>query len=106
MPKTVTAKRRDPSLATKLLGKDIAGVFANEGYHTLLLKEVDGIPYVYFLLYARPFAVVRLVRESHTPILGIAGTRIALFNYRTQRHSVLTWEEWAYTMTTTPPPNF
>ena len=69
-------------------------LFSREGYHTLVLREVEGFPLVFFLLYSRPFAVVRLLKEPHTPILGTEGTRIAFFDYKAKTHSLLTLEEY------------
>jgi hypothetical protein len=56
-------------------------LFSREGYHTVVLWEVESFPLVFFLLYSRPFAIVRLLKEPHNPpILGTEGTRIAFFD--------------------------
>jgi hypothetical protein len=65
-------------------------LFSREGHHTLVLWEVEGFPLVFFLLYSRPFAVVRLLKEPHPPILGIEGTRIAFFDYKSKTHTLQT----------------
>lgn len=83
---------------------DFYELFSKEGHHILVLSEVERIPHLFFLLYSRPFAVVRFLRESPVPILGPEGTRIAFFNYRTRTHSVLTGEQLAYEMTISPSP--
>jgi hypothetical protein len=64
--------------------------FFREGHHTLVLWEMEGFPLVFFLLYSRLFAIVRLLKEPHTPILGTEGTRIAFFDYKSKTHSLLT----------------
>ena len=69
---------------------NFCSLFSREGYHTLVLWEVDGFPLVFFLLYSRPFAVVRLFKEPHTPILGTEGTRIAFFDYKSKTHTLQT----------------
>jgi hypothetical protein len=69
---------------------NFCSLFSREGHHTLVLWEMEGFPLVFFLLYSHPFAVVRLLKEPHPPILSTEGTRIAFFDYKSKTHTLQT----------------
>jgi len=63
--------------------KTALGFLAKPGCHTLLATGSGRTPLVFFFLYSRLFAIVRL---CESPILAPDRQVVALFNYRAQTH--------------------
>jgi len=59
------------------------GFLARPGYHTVFASGSGGAPNVFFFLYSRLFAIVKL---SNSPILAHDRQVAALFDYRSQTH--------------------
>ena len=69
--------------------KDMASRFTEQGKHSLVLADVDGMPMVVVILYERPFAVVRLTRVPTAGALPADTVVAGVFDYANRTHEIL-----------------